>query len=131
MMISRTPYGLYPYAGIPWFSTPFGRDGLITAFERLSADPDLARGVLAFLAATQAVARSDAQDAAPGKILHEMREGEMASLGEVPFGRYYGSIDATPLFVMLAGAYFTRTRRCGTDRAALAACDPRHSMDGR
>ncbi len=110
MMVSRTPYGLYPYAGIPWFSTPFGRDGLITAFERLWADPDLARGVLSFLAATQAVARSDAQDAAPGKILHEMREGEMAALGEVPFGRYYGSIDATPLFVMLAGAYFTRTR---------------------
>ena len=69
----------------------------------------LARGVLAFLAETQAVATSEAQDAQPGKILHEMRHGEMAALGEIPFGRYYGSADATPLFVVLAQAYFQRT----------------------
>jgi glycogen debranching enzyme len=75
----------------------------------MSFDPSLARGVLAYLAATQADTENPAQDAQPGKVLHETRAGEMAALGEVPFKRYYGTIDATPLFIMLAGAYYTRT----------------------
>jgi len=109
MLMRGNPEKGYPYAGVPWYSTVFGRDGIITALECLWLEPGVARGVLAYLAETQATHEDPDRDAEPGKIIHEIRHGEMAATGEVPFGRYYGSVDSTPLFLILAGAYFTRT----------------------
>jgi glycogen debranching enzyme len=109
ILMTDTPQGRYPYAGIPWYSTTFGRDGIITALQMLWIDPRVARGVLRRLAFYQANSVDPLADAEPGKILHEMRGGEMAALREVPFARYYGSVDATPLFVLLAGLYVERT----------------------
>ena len=112
MMVVGNPEADYPYAGVPWFGTVFGRDGIITALQSLWLNPAMAKAVLECLAEKQADKVGCATEAEPGKILHEMRHGEMAALGEVPFGQYYGSVDATPLFIILARAYYERTADC-------------------
>ncbi len=109
LLTTDLPTGPYPYAGVPWFSTPFGRDGILSAWQMLWLDPSLAKGVLTYLAARQATETSAFSDSQPGKIMHETRGGEMSALGEVPFGLYYGGVDTTCLFVALAGAYARRT----------------------
>ncbi len=109
LLTSDLTTGPYPYAGVPWFSTPFGRDGILSAWQMLWLDPSLARGVLTYLAKRQSTETSAFRDSQPGKIMHETRGGEMSALHEVPFGLYYGGVDTTCLFVALAGAYATRT----------------------
>ena len=120
MLMTETPQGRYPYAGIPWYSTTFGRDGLITALQMLWIDPRIAKGVLKRLAFFQAKTIDPLTDAEPGKILHEMRGGEMAALREVPFAQYYGSVDSTAA-VRTAGRPLCRThRRRGNAGRAVA-----------
>jgi len=109
-----------PAAGIPWYVAPFGRDSLLTAYESLVLNPDIARETLIVLAALQARADEPWRDAEPGKILHELRSGELARAGLIPHTPYYGTVDATPLFVMLAAAYFRWT----ADLETLATLRP-------
>ena len=109
LLTTELATGPYPYAGIPWFSTAFGRDGVISALQMLWLNPGLARGVLSFLALHQATETSPFSDSQPGKIMHETRKGEMTALSELPFGRYYGGVDTTPLYVHLACGYADRT----------------------
>ncbi|WP_381564890.1 glycogen debranching N-terminal domain-containing protein [Streptomyces eurythermus] len=98
-----------PAAGAPWFLTLMGRDALITSLFALPYRPGPAAATLLALAATQATGAGDSPVAQPGKIVHEVRHGELAHFGQVPFGRYYGSVDATPLFLVLLGAYVEQT----------------------
>ena len=105
MMCTGTPEGLYPYGGIPWYVCPFGRDALITSLEFLPFFPEVARGTLGFLAAHQGQKVDEFTEEEPGRILHEYRHGEMANCREVPFLPYYGTVDATPLFLITLEHY--------------------------
>lgn len=109
MLSTQTPQGYFPYAGIPWFCCPFGRDGLITAMQFLPWFPEVMRGTLAFLARFQGTKNDDFTDEEPGKIMHEFRTGEMANLREIPFIPYYGTIDATALFLIALEGYIRWT----------------------
>ncbi|HEY2388011.1 MAG TPA: amylo-alpha-1,6-glucosidase [Candidatus Binatia bacterium] len=108
-MLRSRHHHTYLNAGIPWFATLFGRDSVIAALETLAIAPRIAAGTLRHLAALQGKVENAERDEQPGKIVHEVRDDEMAAAGEVPFGRYYGSVDSTPLFLMLAAAYVRRT----------------------
>ncbi len=107
-------------AGVPWYASPFGRDALITGFQALLVNPDIARDALLFLAAHQGRKVDDFREEEPGKILHEIRRGELARTGEVPHTPYYGSVDATPLFIIL----YTEYLRWTNDRASGVALLP-------
>jgi glycogen debranching enzyme len=131
MLTAGNPERGYPYAGVPWYSVPFGRDGILTAMQYLWVNPGMAQGVLRFLAETQATERDPARDAEPGKIVHEMRKGELAALGEIPFGRYYGTIDATPLFRRARGRIPPAHRRHRAPPPDLAGDRTRARMDRR
>jgi glycogen debranching enzyme len=109
MLVTATPDGAMPYAGIPWYVAPFGRDSVITALQLLPFDASIARGTLRFLARLQGRKDDPLTDQEPGKILHEYRQGELANCGEIVFTPYYGSVDATPLFVILLGEYWRWT----------------------
>ncbi len=108
-------------AGVPWFDTLFGRDSLLTGIFLAPWAPGLLRGTLEVLARHQARAYDPASDAAPGKVPHELRWGELANTGEVPFGRYYGSVDATPLFLVAAEEYLAWTGDAATVAGLMPA----------
>jgi glycogen debranching enzyme len=104
-LISNRTDSTFIMAGIPWFATLFGRDSILTAMAMLPYYPAIAKRTLRTLGQFQGSRIDDARDEQPGKIVHEIRMGEMAATSEIPFGRYYGSVDATPLFLWLLGEY--------------------------
>ena len=112
-----------PAAGIPWYVAPFGRDSLLSSCESLMINPEVARGALLVLAGLQAQSDEAWRDAEPGKILHELRAGELARTGHIPHTPYYGTVDATPLFLMVAGGYYRWTLDLDTMRQLRPALD--------
>jgi glycogen debranching enzyme len=126
-----------PAGGVPWFLTLFGRDSLIASYEALPFQPTLAEATLEALADLQAKERDDFADAEPGKILHELRRGKLVSLGLDPHGPYYGTHDATQLFLIVLDEYERWTGNAGlvrrlepNARAALSWIDEEGDLDG-
>lgn len=105
-LLFSLPEGLFPAAGIPWYVCPFGRDSLLTAYMMQPWASEVTQGVLTYLAKYQGREVNPFLDETPGKIIHEMRLGELSRTGQVPFARYYGTVDATPLFVILLHRYW-------------------------
>jgi glycogen debranching enzyme len=110
-------------AGVPWYAAPFGRDSLITGFQSLLVTPEIARDALLFLAAHQGKKVDDFREEEPGKILHEIRRGELARTGEVPHTPYYGGVDSTPLFIILYTEYLQWTDDAATGNRLLPAAE--------
>jgi glycogen debranching enzyme len=102
VLVEEFDTGLLPMAGIPWFSAPFGRDALITSIQTLMINPEIARGTLRYLAAHQGKRVDLVREEEPGRVLHEIRYGELANLRQIPHTPYFGSIDSTPLFLVCA-----------------------------
>lgn len=105
VLMTDIGYGRFPVAGLPWYAVPFGRDSLITALQMLPVRSDVALGTLRTMAAFQGTKIDPWRDEQPGKIMHELRKGELANTNQVPFTPYYGTIDATPLFLVLLAEY--------------------------
>ncbi len=122
-LLLPTEHGPYPAAGMPVFVNFFGRDALIAGMMVLEWRPDLLRAVLAFLAERCGTKVDPFREEEPGKILHEIRRGELSRTGRIPFGRYFGSVDATPLFLMAAGEYLTAQPDAAFARTLLPAIE--------
>ncbi|HLB62314.1 MAG TPA: amylo-alpha-1,6-glucosidase [Actinomycetota bacterium] len=136
-LATETPQGTVVAAGIPWYVTLFGRDSMITSHQLLMVNPAPARQTLELLAAQQGSRVDDWRDEQPGKILHEFRQGELAGAGDIPHTPYYGSVDATPWFVILYAQYFRWTgdvefaeRLLPAAEAALRWIDEEGDLDG-
>lgn len=134
---TRTRYGDILVGGVPWYSAPFGRDALIACYQTLILKPELAQDSLFFLASFQGNEVNDWRDEEPGKILHEIRQGEMARMNEIPHTPYYGTVDATPLFLILMSEYIKWTADLdtfhkleGNVEAALRWIDEYGDLDG-
>ncbi|OUM94231.1 MAG: amylo-alpha-1,6-glucosidase [Thermobacillus sp. ZCTH02-B1] len=123
MLLTDLGHGPFPVAGLPWYAVPFGRDSLIAALQMLSANPDVALGTLRTMAAYQGSKVDPWRDETPGKIMHEIRYGELANTNQIPFTPYYGSVDSTPLFIVLAVEYYRWTGDLDAIRELMPALE--------